>query len=370
MDLNGCDETSGARVEDGRPVALGFDPDGIPNKIRLSEVEDFDAGRWPISGGPNVYTIVDRGWRIRTRSGRLQIESGRGSECQRWELEPGRLPGRAIFALNPSGFVTGEAVAWCCANRVLLAMRMDEDDIFDPLRKVELIVLNENQSAQKPELRKRQYTIEPLDVAKYLVRAKVAVINKTVPALADKCAACVAAIDSAPDTAEIRFAESHLARHYWRLRRFKLEYSGEATFPTDWKTFEQRMSGLHRHRPRDATHPVNALLNYSYAVVGCQLKRAITASGLDPCYGFMHSNPNYRDNLVWDLIEPLRCEIDTDVISWAAKKTWRRSDFTVSINGICALPDELAANIVPIALRSNLALETLIARFIKCGLSV
>lgn len=292
-------------LADGRPIVFGRNPGGTPNEIQPSDVEDFDASRWPIGDGPNVYTIADRGWRIRTRSGRLQIESGRGDQCAKWELEPGRLPGRAIFALNPSGSVTGEAVAWCCANRVLLAMRMDEDDIFDPLRKVELIVLNENQSAQKTELRKRQYTIGPLDVAKYLVRAKVAVIAKTFPTLAEKCAACLAAIDSAPDTAEIRFAESHLARHYWRTRRFKLKYSGETTFPTDWKVFEQRMSGLHRHRPRDATHPVNALLNYSYAVAGCQLKRAIMASGLDPCYGFMHANPNYRDNLVWDLIEPL-----------------------------------------------------------------
>ena len=44
-------------------------------------------------------------------------------------------------------------------------------------------------------------------------------------------------------------------------------------------------SGRNRH----ATHPVNAMLNYAYAVLESQLRIATVSEGLDPTIGYLHS---------------------------------------------------------------------------------
>jgi CRISPR-associated protein Cas1 len=45
------------------------------------------------------------------------------------------------------------------------------------------------------------------------------------------------------------------------------------------------VSGRNRH----ATHPVNAMLNYAYAVLESQVRIATVSQGLDPHVGYLHA---------------------------------------------------------------------------------
>jgi CRISP-associated protein Cas1 len=47
-------------------------------------------------------------------------------------------------------------------------------------------------------------------------------------------------------------------------------------------------------RNRYATHPVNAMLNYAYAVLESQMRIAAASQGLDPAIGYLHTNRSGR----------------------------------------------------------------------------
>jgi CRISPR/Cas system-associated endonuclease Cas1 len=61
-----------------------------------------------------------------------------------------------------------------------------------------------------------------------------------------------------------------------------------------------------RCRNRHASHPVNAMLNYAYAVLESQVRIATVAQGLDPTIGNLHTCRPGRVALVCDLMESLR----------------------------------------------------------------
>jgi CRISP-associated protein Cas1 len=42
-------------------------------------------------------------------------------------------------------------------------------------------------------------------------------------------------------------------------------------------------------RNRHASHPVNAILNYAYAVLEIQVRIATVSYGLDPTIGYLHA---------------------------------------------------------------------------------
>lgn len=54
----------------------------------------------------------------------------------------------------------------------------------------------------------------------------------------------------------------------------------------------------------------NSLLNYGYAVVRAAIARACVASGLLPAFGLHHASKSNAFNLVDDLIEPFRPNVD------------------------------------------------------------
>jgi CRISPR-associated protein Cas1 len=49
------------------------------------------------------------------------------------------------------------------------------------------------------------------------------------------------------------------------------------------------ISGRNRH----ATDPVNAMMNYAYAVLESQVLTATVAAGLDPTIGYLHSSRSW-----------------------------------------------------------------------------
>ena len=81
-------------------------------------------------------------------------------------------------------------------------------------------------------------------------------------------------------------------------------------------------------RGRGTTNPVNAMLNYSYAILASEVLKSLHTSGLDPYAGFLHSDRYARKSLVFDLMEEFRQQVvDKSVLKLINKNQIEKDDF-------------------------------------------
>ena len=98
--------------------------------------------------------------------------------------------------------------------------------------------------------------------------------------------------------------------------------------------------------PRLAVTPVNAILNYCFALLEAESRLAVSALGLDPGLGVgLHTDTANRDSLALDVLEPVRPWVETWVLDWIASEPLRRSDFFETETGNCRLRSKLCAKL-------------------------
>jgi CRISPR-associated protein Cas1 len=128
----------------------------------------------------------------------------------------------------------------------------------------------------------------------------------------------------------------------WRQIPIKWKGLSRRPIPKDWSQVGPRSSASNiRVSNRDASHPVNAILNYAYGVLESQVKIQIVSQGYDPTIGYLHRFEKYRAALVCDLMEPLRPVMDRTVLGFVQSQTFQRADFTISNDGVCRIDTEL-----------------------------
>jgi CRISPR-associated protein Cas1 len=77
--------------------------------------------------------------------------------------------------------------------------------------------------------------------------------------------------------------------------------------PAEWRQVGGRASMIgdrKSYRNRNATHPINAMLNYAYAVLESNVRMQVVGAGLDPTIGYFHGKYRNKHALVYDLMEP------------------------------------------------------------------
>jgi CRISPR-associated endonuclease Cas1 len=133
----------------------------------------------------------------------------------------------------------------------------------------------------------------------------------------------------------------------WRNLPIKWNGLGRRPIPIDWNSIGPRTSANNiKGYNRDASHPVNAILNYAYAVLESNVRIEIVSHGYDPTIGYLHAFEKYRAALVFDLMEPLRPIVDRAVLEFVQSKTFQRTDFTIGNNGVCRINPQMAQHIV------------------------
>jgi hypothetical protein len=93
--------------------------------------------------------------------------------------------------------------------------------------------------------------------------------------------------------------------------------TGRHPIPEDWYRIEQRQSFAGKKpKNNNALRPVNAILNYAYAVLESQVRIQVLSAGYDPTIGLLHSGREGRGthDFVLDLMEPLRPILDQQVL--------------------------------------------------------
>lgn len=149
-------------------------------------------------------------------------------------------------------------------------------------------------------------------------------------------------------------AEGSIANDYfraWRGLEIRWKNAARNPIPDDWRQYISR-TALREEDPRNrnATHPVNAMLNYAYGMLCARKQIEAISEGYDPTYGIVHDRrrkdlgrtPSYA----LDLMEPDRPIVDRAILELIAENEFSPTDFAINAKGVCRLNPELARLVV------------------------
>lgn len=148
--------------------------------------------------------------------------------------------------------------------------------------------------------------------------------------------------------------EGNTAQTYfyaWRALDLKWKTTKAYPIPESWKQFFSR-SSLYRYgqsaiKNQNATHPINAMLNYVYGMLESQVRIDVIAEGRDPSIGIMHNRNNAeRHSYAFDRMEPFRPVVDRTVLKLIEEETFSGADFQIQGNGVVRINPELSRRLV------------------------
>jgi CRISPR-associated endonuclease Cas1 len=174
-------------------------------------------------------------------------------------------------------------------------------------------------------------------------------------------------LDGASTIEHLRAIEAEGALAYWGAWapvEVQFAQRDAARIPAHWRTFGRRAS-LVTGASRKATNPANAILNYLYAIAEAEARLAALAVGCDPGLGIMHADQRSRDSLACDLMEPVRPMVDAWVLDLLASRTFRRSDFFETREGVCRIMPPLTRLLAETAPRWAAAVAPIAERLVR-----
>jgi CRISPR-associated endonuclease Cas1 len=159
--------------------------------------------------------------------------------------------------------------------------------------------------------------------------------------------------NDAPKTVtELSLLEARSAVAYfraWHTTSLLWRSSSRRPIPNEWRTVGPRYSRFYAAGSRNAAHPVNAILNYAYAVLQSQVQIRLVAEGYDPMLGIMHADRDDAAAFAFDMMEPERPKVDRAVLAFLKSEALHPADFTIREDGVVRLNPELARRVVGLA---------------------
>jgi CRISP-associated protein Cas1 len=156
-----------------------------------------------------------------------------------------------------------------------------------------------------------------------------------------------------PETVnELRLVEARSAVAYfraWYATSLLWRTSARHPIPDEWRSVGPRFTRVYATGSRNASHPVNAILNYAYAVLQSQVQIRLVAEGYDPMLGIMHSDRDDGAAFVFDMMEPERPKVDRAVLGFLKSEALHPADFTIREDGVVKLHPELAKRVASLA---------------------
>jgi CRISPR-associated endonuclease Cas1 len=302
--------------------------------------------------------LTGHGLRLRIHRGSLVVAHGfthypQKAREQRFFPGDPKLPSRMIM-LSADGSISLDVARWLSDQQVPLVMLDYRGQVVS--------VLGTETTAADLGLRRAQ--IEALTDGRGLVLASQLIERKLSASLAtlatlpasvaqesaiDRVASLLHRLrDDPPGTIDdLRLLEAWAAISYfaaWRTIPLRWKGTGRKPIHPEWRQVGMRQDVLRRSN-RHARHPVNAMLNYGYAVLESQVRIAIAEVGLDPSIGYLHVCQTGRQALVYDLMEPYRPQVDRAALDFVRSQTFTPRDFVIDGKGVCRLHPELARRV-------------------------
>ncbi len=292
----------------------------------------------------SVLVVDGFGVSLTVTRGHLLIRDGLGRHHRERRLPRAQRTVRRIVILGHSGHVTLDAIRWCHDTGIAI-VQLDTDGT--------ILLTAGKPGADDPRLRRAQAAAAGgsvgVEITRRLLGAKldgqasVAAELLAAPGVADTIRGLAEQLADCDDLVRCRDLEAQASNAYfaaWTTSvtcRFAERDAGKV--PDHWAVFGSRGSPLHRggRSPRNAADPINALLNYGYALAEAEAHLAALAVGLDPGLGIVHTDKKNRDSLALDLLEPLRPHVERHVLQLLAARHFRASDLHETRQGACRL---------------------------------
>jgi CRISPR-associated endonuclease Cas1 len=295
--------------------------------------------------GYGITVCVDRG--------HLVLKDGIGEDRREARLPRVRHGLRRLVVIGSNGMVSLAALRWLA----------DQDAAFVMLdRDGSVLTTTGPVRPTDARLRRAQalahHTGTALQIARELIGRKLDAQEKLARGGLNNCEAAETigsfrnAIPSAETIEAIRLIEARGAYAYWGAWNnlpINFPRTDLRRVPDHWRVFRNRVSSL-TGSPRLATNPVNAMLNYLYAVLESESRLAVAALGLDPGLGVMHMDAPARDSLAFDVMEPVRPMVDAYLLNWVGGETLKREWFFEERDGNCRLMGSFAIRLSETAL--------------------
>jgi CRISPR/Cas system-associated endonuclease Cas1 len=283
------------------------------------------------------------------QSGHLEVEDGVGSERRKIRLARVGRRLRRLVCISEDGFATLSALKWLGDIGASFTM-------LNPNGKV--LLVTGPTAPSDARLRRAQALAfgngVGLEISRKLIDAKLKGQERLVrEGLSDSITAQEIASFreklAAADTFQaIRISEAHAAVAYLAaLRNFPVLWPKVdlSRIPDHWRTVGNRHSPL-SGGPRLAVTPVHAILNFCFALLESETRRAVVTLGLDAGLGLgLHVDALNRDSLALDVLEPVRVDIERWVLAWIRQEPLRRSDFFETPTGNCRLMAHFCAKL-------------------------
>jgi CRISPR-associated protein Cas1 len=306
--------------------------------------------------------LCGHGVKLRIDRGTLFVQNGFTHYPQKretWRFFPGdwRLPSR-IVVLDVDGSLSFDVLSWLSAHDIPLVHLNWRGDVVNVVGAIPTIAAPELVAAQRAAVSNGKGAL----IAQALIAQKIANSIETLrslsqsPTVETAISKLVAShqqlVQNTPiERDRLKGVEGGVAYHYFRATSsLPVRWGGldRHPIPDDWHTVGWRKSKMGSvPRPnRNATHPVQAMLNYAYGVLESEVRTQIVAASLDPTIGILHGYYEDKLPLVYDLMEPLRPMVNQRILAFVTENVFVPTDFVISETGSVRLQPQLARRIV------------------------
>ena len=241
-------------------------------------------------------------------------------------FEPHRIPYDSIIVDGHYGSISFEAMRWLSKHDVSIALLNWNGNLLSVMQPQETL----NADLKIKQYEKYLDTESRLYVANQIVRQKVKSSMGFIRALSEFYNIDFGTIDKEIQRADynninsLMMYEGRIAFAYWNeLSKIFNQLSPDFSFET--------RKNLSYSWNMNASDPINALLNYGYAILESTVRKSINTIGLDASIGYLHEIAPSKHPLVYDLQELFRYVIDYSVIEILETRL-KKSDFILTEN--------------------------------------
>lgn len=258
------------------------------------------------------------------------------------EFKPHQIPYDSIIIDGHYGNISFEAIRWLMKHDILVSVLNWNGNLLSTILPKEPL---------NGELKIKQYQKyldkeERIRIAKTAIEEKVrksqnmlSELSAYYPEVNMKALQRETEFDSKDDLLDIMMHEGRIASAYWSelSKIFNKLYPGFHFETRKNKSYSWNMN---------ASDPINALLNYSYALLESIIRKHVNAIGLDPTIGFLHELAKSKMPLVYDIQELFRWASDLSLIQLLEDKKLKKTSFILTENYHIRLKSETSMQLI------------------------
>ena len=286
----------------------------------------------------SILFVSGYGIDMRVKRGRLRIEDGIANDRRVTELSRADRDISRILIHGHTGSVTLDAFRW-----------MNDCDISFVHIDSEgtLLAASVPQALNRPRVMRAQVLAMEngialdimRDVFSQKLRGQIEVLTDfglgatTVPIIRSQSKL----LDRSRTLEDMAGVEAYASAAYWKAwEGTGITFGKGERVPSHWRIFRGRRMGI-RSRNYNSTDPLNAILNYLYAIMEAEGSLACHSVGLEPRVGWMHADRRWRPSLALDLMEAVRHHIDRWALAFLGSEKLTHEDFFEQRNGVCRI---------------------------------